>query len=286
MTVALVTDKVSMMDLSNILEEGECIIDIIKGENFPRIIITNKKMYKMVLGNGIIVETGERSVASNQVVEVFNFSVDHPIFQSTYKVVQHNNKQELKILSYAIMEEFNSILNIYNYLYDNWEKINISFSTNRSEYESLSKMLPQVPFLKEYFDAFFTETKDIISYLLTLFKIYYTHNNKKYEKSGVKDCIDFIKDNDLTNLKDIFEKLRDVSTLVLGARNAIVHPENHKKNKFLLYNVYLNSDNVLMPPCFEYKSKYGSGEYNVLEYIDFVYKSLLDISKQFLITLV
>ena len=286
MTVTLATDKVSVMNLSQIFSKEEHIIGMITEEGLPPIIITNKKMYKMVLGNGIIVETGERGVASNQVVEVFNFSVDHPIFQSTYKVVQHNNKQELKILSYAIMEEFNSILNIYNYLYDNWEKINISFSTNRSEYESLSKTLPQIPFLKEYFDAFFTETKDIISYLLTLFKIYYTHNNTKYKKSGVKDCIDFIKDNDLTNLKDIFEKLRDVSTLVLGARNAIVHPENHKENKFLLYNVYLNSDNVLMPPCFEYKSKDGSGEYDVLEYIDFVYKSLLDISKQFLTTLV
>ena len=286
MTVTLATDKVSVMNLSQIFSKEEHIIGMITEEGLPPIIITNKKMYKMVLGNGIIVETGERGVASNQVVEVFNFSVDHPIFQSTYKVVQHNNKQELKILSYAIMEEFNSILNIYNYLYDNWEKINISFSTNRSEYESLSKTLPQIPFLKEYFDAFFTETKDIISYLLTLFKIYYTHNNTKYKKSGVKDCIDFIKDTDLTHLKDIFEKLRDVSTLVLGARNAIVHPENHKENKFLLYNVYLNSDNVLMPPCFEYKSKDGSGEYDVLEYIDFVYKSLLDISKQFLTTLV
>ena len=150
----IVTDRVCTMELSKVFSEGEYIVQTIAEVGIPPVIITNKKIYKTLFGSGINIKTGKRYDIPTQVVEVFNFSVDHPIFQSTYKVVQHNNKQELKILSYAIMEEFNSILNIYNYLYDNWEKINISFSTNRSEYESLSKTLPQIPFLKEYFDAF------------------------------------------------------------------------------------------------------------------------------------
>lgn len=69
-------------------------------------------------------------------------------------------------------------------------------------------------------------------------------------------------------------------------RNAIVHIEDYKTNSFMLYNVHIETGNVLMPPFFEYKNNNNVGNGYVLEYMQVVYNNLLNISKQFLSTLV
>lgn len=110
----------------------------------PPIVVTNKKMYKMLLGQGIVVETGEPYNAHNQVVEVFDFSVEHPIFKSTYRIVKQSEKTELKILTYSIMEKLYSILKIRNYLRENWDEMHQAFLANRKDYDELWEYLKSV----------------------------------------------------------------------------------------------------------------------------------------------
>lgn len=282
----IVTDRVCTMELSKILGEGENIIDIIAEEGLPAVFITNKKMYKILLGQGINQKTGKKHNATNQVVGVFDFSKDHPIFQNTYNIVRYTDKKELKILTYSIMDKLYSILNIYNYLQNNWNNAQTNFLQNRNDYDNLCKALPQIPMLKEYFDAFCVETKDAISYILTLFKVYCKHQNILDKAINATECIDFIKEHNLTSLENIFNPLQKIDEQFRDIRNAVVHPENYKDNSFLLYNIYLSSDNVLMSPFFEYRNKEISGSNSVLEYVAFIYNSLLDLSKQFLSTLV
>ena len=243
-------------------------------------------MYKLLLGQGINLKTGARHNSANQVVELFNFSTDHPIFQSTYEIIQHTNKRELKILTYSIMEKLYSILTISDYLQNNWNEVYSMFSQNRQEYDNLCKTLPQIPLLKEYFDAFCTETKDAISYMLTLFKVYCMHKNILDKAVTVKQCLDFINKHNLANLKNIFEQIQKIDEQFRQIRNAMVHPENYNENMFLLSNIYLNADNMLMPPMFEYKTNKDCAAHDVLKYMYFMYNSLLSLSKQFLTILV
>lgn len=279
-------DRVCTMGLSKVLKEGEYILQIIAEVGIPPIVITNKKIYKTLFGSGVNIKNGERYDIENQVVEVFNFSVDNPIFQNTYKIVQNSDKTELKMLTYAIMTKLYSLWNIYNYLQNNWNVIYKTFNKNREEYSNLSETLPQIPFLKELFDAFCMETKDTISYFLTLFKVYYMKRDMMTPAVPMNACMSFIKSNNLLNIKEPFGELNAINEQFGQMRNAIVHIEDYETNSFLLYDVHLEKGNVLAPPMFEYKTKKMSGCHDVLEYVAFVYKSLLDISKQFLTTLV
>lgn len=72
----IITNQVNVMDLSRIIDKEEYIVDLIAEVGLPPIVVTNKKMYKMLLGQGIVVETGEPYNAHNQLVEAFDFSVD------------------------------------------------------------------------------------------------------------------------------------------------------------------------------------------------------------------
>lgn len=282
----IITNQVNVMDLSRIIDKEEYIVDLIAEVGLPPIVVTNKKMYKMLLGQGIVVETGKPYNAHNQVVEAFDFSVDHPIFKSTYQIVKQSEKAELKILTYSIMEKLYSILKIRNYLRENWDEMHQAFLANRKDYDELRKTLPQIPLLKEYFDAFCAETKEVISFVLTLFKIYCMHHDITHSSVRVQDCIKFIEEHNLTHQKTIFNVLQQIDMLFRALRNAMTHPENYKDNLFVMWNIFLNADDQLSPPLCEYKSKDGEGTIYVLEYIHHIYKSLLSISNEFLNTLV
>lgn len=282
----IITNQVNVMDLSRIIDKKEYIVDLIAEVGLPLIVVTNKKMYKMLLGQGIVVETGEPHNAHNQVVEAFDFSVDHPIFKSTYQIVKQSEKAELKILTYSIMEKLYSILKIRNYLQENWDEMHQAFLANRKDYDELRKILPQIPLLKEYFDAFCAETKDAISFILTLFKIYCMHCDILDDAVNVDKCIKFIEEHSLSNQRDVFYSLQQINIQFRALRNAMTHPENYKVNMFRIWNVFLNADDQLSPPLCEYKSKDGEGTIYVLEYIHHIYESLLSISNEFLNTLV
>ena len=282
----IVTDRVCTMELSKVFSEGEYIVQTIAEVGIPPVIITNKKIYKTLFGSGINIKTGKRYDIPTQVVEVLNFSIDNSIFQNTYKIVQNSDKTELKMLTYAIMTKLYSLWNIYNFLQDNWNKAYETFINNREEYENLSRTLPQIPFLKELFDAFCMEAKDMISYFLTLFKVYYMKQDIIAPAVGFKKCREYIKSSNFSEIKDIFDVLYLIDEKFTHIRNAIVHIEDYKQNSFVLYNVHLESRNILMPPFFEYKNNEHAGNSYVLEYMKFVYSNLLNISKQFLSTLV
>ena len=283
--------QVQIMDLSPIMEAEERIIGIIGEEGLPPLVITNKFIYKILFGKGIIMETGEVYETYNQTTKEFDFSINHPIFKNSFGIVQCRAEKELKILTYSIMEELASILKIKNYIEEQWEKISSDVFHNIEKFEVSSQCLPLIPFLKESVDGFFVECKNILSYILTLFKIYYQKKTIIARNPYCNDCLKDINKPkfhsiDKNGLQKVFNNLQSFSDEMRAIRNAINHPENFKENKFLLYNVYWGNHKKLCPPLFEYQSMIDKnikkGEKDVIVYFDNAYVMFLNIVGNFL----
>lgn len=281
------TTQLSIMDFSKIFTEGEYIKGTIFEIGLPPLIYTNKAIYKCMSGVGNIENTGEKYDTYNQMTKEFDFSDEHPIFQNTWKIVAFQPKKELKILTYQMMVKLNSILYMKNYFFEHWITIRNQVNRNIKAYEYSSTLLPQIPMLKETLDGFFVEGKDLISYILTLFKLYYLNKDIKDTNPNESNCLEEIKKETFFSqnkkvLIIIFQQLNEIALTLRTIRNAISHPENYKDNYFCLYNVHWENNKNLASPIIEYKAKYCQGQISVLEYVDTTYNSLLKICGSFL----
>lgn len=283
--------QVQTIDFSKIMEIGENLIGIIAVEELPSLVITDKFIYKILFGKGTIMQTGENYNTYQQITKEFDFSVNHPIFKNSLGIVQKREEKELKILAYAIMEELSSILKVKNYVGEQWKQIYRDVFLNIEKYETTSQLLPQIPFLKESVDGFFVECKNIVSYILTLFKIYYEGKTIIAKSSSCEDCLKYINTSEFNSInkqeiRKLFKDLKCLSDTLRAIRNAINHPENFRENKFLLYNVHWGNNKKLCPPFFEYQSiidkKPKKGPEDVIVYFNNTYTSLLEIVGNFL----
>lgn len=287
--------QVQIMDLGSVFSSDEYIIKIIGEVGLPPLTITNKAIYKILFGKGVVEETKEIYDTYNQVTKEFDFSIGNPIFDNTLGLVINRKEKELKILTYSIMHELSSISKISNYLNNQWQNICESVNQNIKEYEYNVRILPNIPFLKESVDGFFVEYKNIVSYILTIFKIYYQHKTIEADNPYCSECLKEIKNKTFFSvnkdlLYNIFQKLDSHCAKMRAMRNALNHPENYKENLFLLYDIHWGNNKILCPPIMEYTSKLGNntfqGQENVLEYFNSEYSFLLEIFGKFINTLV
>lgn len=291
MTQEYKTTEVSLMDFSKIFKGDEHFTGIIQEVGLPMLFTTNKAMYKCVSGKGIIEDTGEKYDTYDQITREFDFSGDHPIWQNTYKIIGTRPERELQILTYHIVSELSSIMHINSYFNEQWENIKSQVSQNIEAYKASSALLPEIPMLKEHLDGFFVECKNLISHLLTIFKLYYQGktiiaNNPKVEKCLEEIKKDTLKSKNKNELINIFERLKKIGKTVRAVRNAISHPENYKENFFLLYNVHWENNRILFSPIIEYKTVEEAGQLNVLDFTNETYTSLLEICGSFFNALV
>lgn len=287
--------QVQIMDLGRIFSSDEYIVSIIGEVGLPQLTITNKAIYKNLFGKGIIEETMEIYDTYNQVTKEFDFSIGSPIFDNTLGLVRNRNEKELKILSYNIMHELASVSKINNYLNMQWQNICENVNQNIKDYEDGVRILPSIPFLKESVDGFFVEYKNMVSYILTIFKIYYQHKTIIADNPSCYKCLQNIRNKMFISankdiLSDIFQKLNKHFSRMRAMRNALNHPENYKENLFLLYDIHWGNNKILCSPIIEYKSKVDNnmlqGQENILEYFNNEYYFLLDIVGKFINTLV
>lgn len=288
--------QVQIMNLANIFSDGERIVNMVGEEGLPPLTITNKAIYKNLFGKGVIEETKENYDTYNHVTKEFDFSIGNPIFDNTFGLVINRKEEELKILTYSIMHELASISKINNYLNNQWQNICESVNQNIKGYEYNVRILPNIPFLKENVDGFFVEYKNMVTYILTIFKIYYQHKTIIARNPYCKDCLKEIKNKNFFSinkdlLHNIFQELDAHCTKMRAMRNALNHPENYKDNLFLLYDVHWGNNKVLCQPIIEYKSKLDNGNTfqgheNVLEYFNSEYSFLLEIVGKFINTLI
>lgn len=291
MSQELETTELSILDFSKIFTEGETFDGFLMEEGLPPLIFSNKAVYKHVAGKGIMKNTGEKYDTYNQITKEFDFSGGHPIWQNTYRIIGSRPEKELKILTYHIISEFSSIFHINNYLLAQWDAITKQVTENIQSYENSSALLPQIPLLKETIDGFFAECKNLISHMLTLFKLYYLKEAITTDNLSESDCLLKIKNDTLISkdkikLTNIFEELKKLCETLRAIRNAISHPENYKDNYFLLYNVHWENNKTLCPPVIEYRAKKMAGQISVLDYTNATYYSLLKICGSFLSVLV
>lgn len=281
------TTEVAVMDFSKIFTEGEYFTGILQEVGLPQLFFTNKAIYKCVPGKGVIIDTGMKYNTYDQITKEFDFSYEHPIWQNTYRVIGARSEKELKILTYHIVCEFSSILHIGNYFFNQWENIIHLVNQNIKDYESSSAILPEIPMLKENLDGFFVECKNLVSHMLTIFKLYYLKKNILDKNPSETMCLTLIKESTFKSknkdsLNNIFEKLEQVAKIMRAIRNSISHPENYKENLFLLYNVHWENNNVLCPPVIEYKTRNEAGQISVLDYVSKTYETLLEVCGSFL----
>lgn len=285
------TIQAQIIDFSQITNNEEKIIDMITEKGIPALCITNKSIYKISLGQGIIEGTNEIYDTYNQITKEFDFSITHPIFKNSYGIVNKRSEQELKILVYNIMLELTSMSKINVYIEDQWSKIYKDVYQNIGQYKTSSTILPSLPFLKENVDGFFVECKNTVSYLLTIFKIYYQKTSLIAKNPTCIKCIKDISNKNFNSTnKDelirIFQDLDKLCSKMRAIRNAINHPENYAENIFLLYDVHWENNKTLCPPLLEYKSKiekvFYQGQEDIIKYFKHTYSNLLNITGNFL----
>lgn len=281
------SESVQLIDMSKIFSSEEIIVGMISEVGLPILILTNKAIYRWMFGKGIVVETGEKYNTYQQITKEFDFSPDHPLFQNTYGIAQKTNNTLLKIFAYDIMSKLSSLLKITEFLFFQWNIIENEVNKDIKNYETTPKTLPLIPLLKENVDAYFVECKNIISDILTMFKIYFQRKTINSRNIGTLKCLNIIKkENNPPETIKLFQTLNEIDTKVRAIRNAISHPENYKENIFFLYNVYWGNHNVLSQPFFEYQStiekKLQRGQEELIPYFKKTYESLLDISGSFM----
>ena len=296
MAIICKTNQVVSIDFSKIFTENEHVVGTIGELGLPLLVHTNKAIYKLVVGKGTIEGMGEKYDTYNQITKEFDFSEMYPIYENTWKIVALRSETPLRILTYQMMMEFNSVLHINNYFFQQWQDIVREVKENMKAYETSSAILPPIPLLKELIDGFFVECKDLISHILTLFKLYYL--KRKIEERGnptESKCLEKVKEPEFfsTNrgeLIRLFRMLGEIGQTLRAIRNALSHPENYADNSFSLYNVHWENNKTLCSPIIEYRTTYKKknyqGQIQVLEYTSSTYDSLLTICGSFLNILV
>lgn len=282
MTQEYKTTEVSIIDFSKIFTGEEHFTGIVQQVGLPMLFSTNKAMYKCVVGKGIICDTGEKYDTYDQITKEFDFSTDHPIWKNTYMIVGSRPEKELQILTYHVASGLSSIMHTNSYLFAQWNSITKYVTENIQSYKTSSVLLPEIPLLKEIIDGFFAESKNLISHILTIFKLYYLKKSITEKNLEEDNClaeinkVSFIS-KDKENLIRAFEKLSEIGNIIRAVRNAISHIEDYKQNSFLLYNVHWENHKTLCPPIIEYKNKGNVGQIDALGFINETYVSLLDI---------
>lgn len=263
--------------------------------NSPFLIYTEKATYTLIVNNGIDLSTGNKIAGNNTLYKLFDFSLNHPIYQHSYAIIKDHstevfsekiNKDIALSIGFRLLSDLSSIYKIHNYILTEFNTLRNEICSNSQKYANIpiNNILPQIPFLKENIDAFFNCATNIISHYLTFFDLKYKNGSIDIENPSLYKCIEFIKQREIKDKEElltILNSIKDTENHLRNIRNCLYHPENHLFNVFL-YNIYFNKNNQILPPILEFIYKGRVQNINIIEYIEIFFNEILIFSKKYL----